>query len=346
MTTMRDIAVRAGVSRSTVSFVLNDKHALIGLNEETRLRVLQAADELGYRRNELARGIVAGKISMFGFLVWAPMLDSEVAARVLNGVLDEAEANQHTVQVMRLSGDNDEEIIKRCVELRPAGVIGIYVDPAILTHLQEEMSRFNIPIALLDSTVPLPGTSRILSDDIAGCRLAIEHLTSLGHKRIAYIGGMTESVVSQLRKEGYQRAMHDQELTILPGYLEIGHWNSELTAEATQRLFRDLPVPPTAIFCADDKTAMVACRTLRQLGLSVPDQVSIVGFADLVMASYNDPPLTTVAQPFQEMGRKAVRRLLSASEEVYPEQEGDNYYEDRLSTTLMIRRSTAPPFNG
>jgi LacI family transcriptional regulator len=348
MITMRDIAVRAGVSRSTVSCILNDKHAKIGLNEETRRRVLQVADEMGYRRNQLARGVATGKMPIFSFLVYGPMLDFEVASRVLNGVLDEAEAHRYTVQIMRLSGYNDEDVIQRCIELRPAGVLGIYVAPEVLAHLRVEMARFQIPVAVLDSTPPLAGASRILSDDIAGCRQAITHLAELGHKRIAFIGGSLESVASHLREEGYRNSMREHGLPIPPDYVQVGDWNSETVAACTRRLFEDQPVAPTALFCADDKTAMAACRMLRELGRRVPDDVSIVGFADLGMAVYNDPPLTTVAQPFQQMGRRAVLRLLAASEEKSAagvkddETASDAYYEERLPTQLIVRQSTAP----
>jgi DNA-binding LacI/PurR family transcriptional regulator len=343
MITMRDISVRAGVSRSTVSFVLNGKHSAMGVNEETRKRVLQTAEELGYRRNELARAVVTGKNRVFGFVVRSQMLESEVVARVLAGVMDEAEANHFAVQMIRLSGENDEEIIRRCVELRPTGVLGIFVDPRKLQHLQQEMARFKIPVAVLDSTPPLEGGSRILSNDIEGCRQAISHLTSLGHKRIAFIGGDPKTVVSQLREEGYRRAMGEQGLDIPEGFLEMGYWDQTQITDATRRLFRDLPVTPSAVFCADDKTAMVACRTIRQFGLSIPDDVSVVGFANLIMANYNDPPLTTIAQPFHEMGRSAVRRLLCLTEKVdQGEDISATYDEELLPTQLLVRQSTAP----
>lgn len=343
MITMRDISIRAGVSRSTVSFVLNGKHSIMGVNEETRQRVLQTAEELGYRRNELARAVVTGKNRVFGFVIRSEMMESEVAARILGGVMDEAEASHFSVQMIRLSGENDEEIIRRCVELRPTGVLGIFVALEMLQHLQQEMSRFRIPVAVLDSVPPLEGGSRILSNDIEGCRQAIAHLKDLGHQRIAYIGGDPKTVVSRLREEGYRQAMSEQGLPILPGYLETGFWNQEKIDQAARRLFQDLPVAPTAIFCADDKTAMVACRTIRKMGFALPEDVSVVGFANLVPAAYCDPPLTTIAQPFHEMGRSAVRRLLCLAEKVdQGEDISATYDEEMLPTQLIVRESTAP----
>jgi DNA-binding LacI/PurR family transcriptional regulator len=343
MVTMRDISVRAGVSRSTVSFVLNGKHTLMGVNEETRQRVLQTAEELGYRRNELARAVVTGKNRVLGFVVNAGFVDSEVVARILTGIQDEAEANRYSIQMIRLSGDNNLEIIRRCVELRPTGVAGIAIPDAALELLRLEMSRFQIPIAVIDSVPPFEGSTRILSDDLLGCALAIEHLASLGHRRIAYIGGRPDSVVGQLRKEGYYRAMTKLQLPVLDGYDEVGYWEIDNIEVATQRLFTELPFCPTAVFCADDKTAMIACRTIRSLDLKIPEDISVVGFADLMMSKYNDPPLTTIAQPFREMGKTAVRRLLAVAAQIdQGEDFSGTYEEERLPTTLILRRSTAP----
>src|SRR5260370_32925267 len=112
MATMLDIAVRAGVSRSTVSFVLNDKHSQMRVNEATRRHVLEVAREMGYRRNGLAHAIATGKTPIFGFLIQENMFSSEVASRILDGVMDEAETCRHTVHVIRLSGHNDKDVVQ------------------------------------------------------------------------------------------------------------------------------------------------------------------------------------------------------------------------------------------
>lgn len=341
MITMRDIAMQVGVSRSTVSFVLNDKHSVMGVNEETRQRVLQAAEKMGYRRNELARAVVTGKNSVFAFLIWGAMLQSDVAMRVLGGLLDEAEARQYVVQVIRLNGTSDEKTIQRCVELRPTGVVGIYVSEETMAHVEREMAHFNIPIVVLDSTSLVTGASRVRSDDIDGCRQAISHLTDLGHTRIAYIGGNATSVASVLRLEGYRRAMDEHGLPVPQGYETLGKWDPAVVTQVTERLFSGETPHPTAVFCADDKTAMTACATIRRMGMSIPGDVSVVGFADLSMAPFNDPPLTTVAQPFGEMGRAAIRRLMAASSE-----NEDGYSETNrdqlLPAHLIVRQSSGP----
>jgi DNA-binding LacI/PurR family transcriptional regulator len=337
---MRDIAVRAGVSRSTVSFVLNQKHGALGISEATRRRVLRAASDLGYRRNELARSMVTGKNPVFAFLVSAP--EVEVAARLLSGALEEAERHRHFVKVIRVPPTFDHTVIEQCVELRPTGVMSVYVTGRSLELVHEEMARYRIPVAVLDSSFPQPHGSRIISDDLNGCRQAIVHLTTLGHRRIAFIGGRPDTGAGAERTGGYQTVMAENGLQMPEGYLVHGNWDPPVIERVTQGLFERKAERPTAAFCADDKTAMVVCRTLRRLGLRVPDDVSVMGFADLTMAPFCDPPLTTVAQPFHEMGKAAVVRLLAAAEEMESGGKFASPYEELLPTRLVVRDSTAP----
>ena len=130
-------------------------------------RRMETAAALGYRRNGLARAVVTGRNPVFGFLVPAP--EVEVAARLLAGALEEAEARQHTVQVIRLTLDTARSTIERCVEMRPVGVMSVYVGGATLEHLHQEMARYHIHVAVLDSSFPQERGLRFISDDLLGC---------------------------------------------------------------------------------------------------------------------------------------------------------------------------------
>ncbi|HVK04615.1 MAG TPA: LacI family DNA-binding transcriptional regulator [Armatimonadaceae bacterium] len=337
MVTMSDIASRAGVSRSTVSVVLNNKDAAVGIAEETRRRVLNAARQLGYRPNEVARAMVTGKSHVVAFLVADP--SREVVARILAGAMNEAEPQGYFVKLVARDGAWDERIIERCVETRPVGVMGLYVPPSLNECLREEMGRYRIPVAILDSSFPQPGLTRVLSDDLEGVHQAIAHLHGLGHRRIAHIGGTRASGASTLREEGYRRAMARFGLPVPEGYVQWGEWEIDAAGRATERLL-DHPEPPTAVFCADDKTALIASRAASRRGVRVPEDLSVVGFADLEMARYGNPALTTVAQPFADLGAAAVRSLLEAARSLQRGEEPDTA-EVLLPNRLVVRESTA-----
>jgi DNA-binding LacI/PurR family transcriptional regulator len=336
MIRMSDIAARAGLSRTTVSCVLNNKHEA-GISEETRQRVLQAAKELNYRRNEIARQMVSGRSRVLGFVLRSTQGD--VASRILTGVLETAEESEYSVKVVLLDfGKDPAPVFERLAGARLAGVMALYLDGDSLGILQNEMAHAgDVPVAVLDSSFPQSRGIRILSDDITGCRAVIDHLADLGHTRIAYVAGREDSGASQFRETGFRTAMAAHEFELAPWQIFYGDWHPDEIARAVTGLWQHPEgVRPTALMCADDKTALAAIRTLRGLGYSVPKDVSVVGFADLEMAAFCDPPLTTVSQPFREMGRTAVRTLIDLVE-------GNGAGKDvLLPTQLVVRQSTAP----
>lgn len=335
MVRMSDIAVRAGLSRTTVSCVLNDRHDA-GISEETRQRVLQAAKELNYRRNEIARQMVSGRSRVLGFVLRST--EGDVASRILTGALKTAEEYGYSVKVVLLDFDKDPvPVFERLAGARLAGVMAHYLDEDSLGILQNEMAcTGDVPVAVLDSSFPQSRGIRILSDDMAGCRAIADHLFELGHVRIAYIAGRADSGASALRETGFRTAMAAHGREIAPWQIVYGNWLPDRIARAVTELWqRPEDERPTALMCADDKTALAAIRTLRGLGYSVPQDVSVVGFADLEMATFCDPPLTTVSQPFRDMGRTAVQKLIDLME-------GNGAGQDvLLPTRLVVRQSTA-----
>jgi DNA-binding LacI/PurR family transcriptional regulator len=240
----------------------------------------------------------------------------------------------------------DDEAIQHCIELRLSGVMAVYQNESSVHQLYKEMSRYEVPVAVLDNTFALPWAVRVVSDDADGCRLAIEHLVSLGHCRIACITAAPFIPSAVLRADGYLAAMKAFGLDVPDDYLKWGaEWDVESAVKAARELFSlDPDSRPTAIFCAGDLMAMVAIREARKAGLRLPEELSVVGYADFSMAALCDPPLTTVAQPFEEMGRRAVRELLDCRKgEDLQEQLKKATSECIIATRLVVRESTAPP---
>jgi LacI family transcriptional regulator len=342
MVTMSDIAERAGVSRPTVSVVLNERHEDIGIAKETRLKVLAVAEELGYRRNELARAVKTGKSRTLGFL--AGTVHMEYAARCFSGMLDAAEDHGYSIQRFRISEDSvDKKSIVRCVEHRLAGIVVYDPDSRLpFDAMKQEFEAHNLPAVLLDFKTPQKWGMTVASDDEMGARQAVEHLAALGHKRIVFFGGIENSGTFIPRLAGFNKAMLDCGLYNHKRVIWT-NWQLDREADLLIQLMAET-TPPTAILCGSDPIALHALRHLRTIGKNVPEDVSVIGFGDLARTDLADPALTTVAVPYEQMGLEAVRLLLGPD----PTQVSDAALKDAnqvvyLPTSLTIRQSTAVP---
>jgi LacI family transcriptional regulator len=339
MPTMREIAERAGVSYTTVSYVLNDRKTPRPIGQETRDRVLRIAGEMGYQRNELARAVVTGKSAMLGFLARAPQDDLEYIARVLTGVIEEASEQGYLVKALYLSADAPRgEAIARCIAWRLTGVVTMGLGPEATGEFNRGFAPHRIALATIEDSETDGPEIPIRSDEEGGMRSALEHLVGLGHRRIAYLAAAAAEPIAQRRAERFRRLcaefLKDADAPVVWG----DWWDIAANRDAMLPLLT-LPAPrrPTALLCSGDPAAMVALSTARALGLSVPRDLSVIGYGDYTMALYADPPLTTITQPFREMGRAAVRRLLEAGSAPSPES------PVVLPTQLTVRGSATPP---
>jgi LacI family transcriptional regulator len=333
---MQEIARRAGVSTATVSYVLNNRvRKGSSISDATRQRVLDIAEELGYRRNELAHAVKTGKNRMIGLLLAnrAPRL-AEFLSHITYGVLDEAEEQNFTIKILRFRDEQMERTIERCAELRLAGLCIIGGGARPVTSLRQSRLTQNIPLAVFSHIrEPEPGTIYVTPDDEHCFDEAVAHLYALGHRRIAFLAGITNHVESARREASFQRAMAAHNLDVPPDFSEFCNWKSEITARTVDR-WLSLPTPPTAIICPSDYMAMEVLRLVHQRGVSVPSQLSIVGFGGFSIGDITHPPLSTVAMPLEEMGRTAVRHLLDAKAPISQ--------HTALPVTFIARESTGP----
>jgi LacI family transcriptional regulator len=337
MSTMLDIAKKAGVSRSTASFVLNNRQAELRISAKTRQRVLDAARELGYVRNELARAVGSGKNFVLGYLKTAV---GEQESLMLEGVLKAASEAGYLLKLLDCHNEaNYQDAVRQCVEQRLAGLVSrSFTKGEVSTAFREELASYGIPVVFVDDNLVLPGTTYVTSDDDHGYRLTLEHLVSLGHTQIAFIAGDSVHPQSVLRKQSYLRVMQEYGLDVPEGSVLDSNWDLALTQELTRELFSDPMHHPTALVCAGDELAAVAMRTLWSMGLRVPDDVSVMGYSDFSFAALLYPALTTVSQPFIEMGRVATQILLQRLDAPPYTQELPS--EIVLPTRLTLRNST------
>lgn len=339
MVTMSDIAKKVGVSRPTVSFVLNGLEKEEKINPNTVRRIKNAAVKLGYRRNALARAMVTGKSFVLGFL--AGDIESEFAGKILAGAIGEADRHQYLIKHLSAWRLAPEQIINRCIEQRLAGIICHLRNEDVLDKLHGGLLSFGIPIGIVDSSFKHAWGIRVTSDDFRGAFLAIEHFYKLGHRRISYISSHPSHCFAENRKNGYIEAMGAFGLHVGDDMIAFGAEIDDIDG-VVRKIFNGASAKPTALFCSNDYIAMVAKRALRAINLSVPDDVSIIGFADLRFTEYSDPPLTTIHQPAEEMGRLVTRKMI---EEIKAGKIGghDNPVEELVEVQLVVRESTAPP---
>jgi LacI family repressor for deo operon, udp, cdd, tsx, nupC, and nupG len=326
--TIRDVARQAGVSHQTVSRVINGD-ALV--TPATRARVESAIAELGYQPNAIARSLAAGRTHTLACL--APNLTDYTFARIIEGA--ETESRQHGFFLISSSAPDENAFAALINELVPSRRIeGLMVINPYIDQRTQHLPK-NFPTVFIGGH-PRQGhaVDAITLDDHGAAQAAMHHLIELGHKRIAMITGPLVEDCTQDRITGYRNALQDAQLKIDPALIIEGDWSASSAYKAALRLLK-IKQPPTAIFAQNDRMALGALRAARDLGLSVPGQLSVIGLDDMPLASYFDPPLTTMRQDMFAIGRTAARLLVRAVE-----QPQARHQQLRQPAELIIRQST------
>ncbi|MDD2710420.1 MAG: LacI family DNA-binding transcriptional regulator [Verrucomicrobiae bacterium] len=335
-----DIARKANVSPTTVSMVLNYPAEYIPVGEETSQKVLRVAQQLGYCRNDIARAMVTGKSRMVGFVM--PSLQEEYVSLILEGILGGAESSGFFVKVLRAPPPKEiHKTIQQWIQMRPSGFICTNLEKSVMDEIHALLARCQIPLVTVDNSFIQPNGTYVISDDVQGIHQAIEHLAALGHSRIGFISGSPQEAWAIRRAEAYQKAMSKLNLSVPEGYLQCikGKWRDGIDAVVRSLLMRS--DRPTAMACAGDWMAMAVIRTAWHLDLHVPRSLSVVGYGNLLFSELTAPPLTTIAQPFAEMGLNAMQHLTQQIE-----QKKSSALESPLiqhfPTRLVVRESTGP----
>ncbi|WDZ80205.1 LacI family DNA-binding transcriptional regulator (plasmid) [Ensifer adhaerens] len=332
---IKDIAEKAGVSVATVSRALSGSSLV---TDETRKRIHELARELNYRPNVSARNLRTRR-SMSVLLVVRDV-GNPFYLEILKGVEATAREAGYAVLMGNTENDPDREV-EYFNMLRDGHADGMILMTGKLPPPQpgESADLSHLPVVVALEMIETAAFPHVQIDNVAAASAAVEHLISLGHRRIAHIAGPLPEVMAMHRRDGYRAAMAVAGLSIPSGYEVRGDYLLESGEACAADLFA-LPEPPTAIFVANDEMAYGAIHALRRLGHDVPGDVSVVGFDDLYLSKAFYPPLTTVSQPRTEIGRTAMSLLLNIIS-------GDDVVAGPpavvLPTTLNIRGSTAPP---
>lgn len=338
MTTLSDVARRAGVSVSLVSRVLNEDPAL-RVREDTRKRVLRVAAQMRYTANHTGRALRLSRSGALAMIV--PDVNNAIFAELSRGVEDEADDAGYMVllgRAERVQPDND--MLRRLVgEGRVDGCLLQRRDDLDDKAL-EQLLRRDFPVVIVNSASPRGAhmPSSVMLDDAAGARVATNHLLEQGHRRIGIVSGVPASGTAPRRERGFREALRDS------GIRRREEWTTRLgyTADSGRDALRTImsrPRRPTAVFVANVNAAFGVLAGAHELGIDVPGELSVIAFHDDWFASYTWPPLTAVRLPLYEMGRRGVRALI----ERLGGADRSDVTVDTPAPELVIRSSTAPP---
>ena len=331
--TMNEVAQIAGVSVATVSRVVNGSG---GVSKKLERRVRQAMDQLHYHPSTLARSFKMQETRLIGIMI--PLLDHPFYSRLARGI--EQRLFAHDYRAIICNSEEDETRERAYIEM----LVRQRVDGAIINSSAKNTSYIfklkdlNVPYVLIDRNLPNVQGGKVFCDNSQGGYIGMQHLLELGHRRIGVVAAPTYTEPITRRIRGTREALADYGVPDDPEMLVTGDGQLfDMGYDAARHLLAKMP-RPTAIFALTDVTALGVMHAASEMGLKVPDDLSIVGYDDLPIASYMIPPLTTVAQPIIEMGETAVDMLFRQMEspDLPPE-------KAVLATHLVVRGTTAPP---
>jgi LacI family transcriptional regulator len=316
-----------------VSRVLNDDQTLV-IKDETRQRILDAVEQLQYVPNAMARGLRRQRSQMIGLLV--PDIANPFFPEIILGA--ERVFSEAGFRLLLGNTDEDPEKERSYVELLRANVVeGLMLATAFTQdETVEELSRLGVPFVLVNRAHE-GTTNYVVVNDRQATRSAVDYLIGIGHRRIAHVSGPLYTETGLARLRGYREGLRAAHIEYRDDYVVEGDFKETSGARAVERLWQ-LPDPPTALMAANDLLALGALDACRRMGVQVPEELSIIGFNDVPVASMVTPSLTTVRVPLLEMGMASALRLLDLLEG-----RGTPSAPIVLDTELVVRSSTAPP---
>lgn len=329
---IKDVAALAGVSTATISHVVNNTRFV---TEETRQKVLAAIEQSGYSPNANARNLASKQSRTLGLIL--SDLSNPFFPELIKSIQERANEEGYDLSLANTNYDPKRTLacVQRMLEKRVGGVAIITSEMDI--SLIEKLAAREVAMVFLDVGKVGPYTSNIVVNYEKGIREGVEHLLQLGHRRIAYISGPQRLKSAQRRRLAFTKTMkkYESSLHTEPFFFE-GDFKAAGGQQAAAEILRQRPLP-TAIIAANDMMAIGALREVKKAGLRVPEDISVIGFDDILFAALTDPPLTTVVLPREEIGRAAIEALLHnlrAADHVGR--------EFKITPKLIVRESTGP----
>jgi LacI family transcriptional regulator len=324
---MSDVARTAGVSVATVSKVVNGRW---GVAQSTVDRVQQVIEMLGYEASLGAQSLRSHRTNVLGILVaeFEPF-----STELLKGASSAVEQTDYELLAYAAGTRGSKVGWERRSLARLSGTL---IDGAILVTPTVLEAKEGVHVVAIDPHTGPSGMPTVDSDNFAGAKLATNYLLGLGHRRIGFIGGRPDLESARLREAGFREAMTAAGIKVDKALIRVGGYRTE-TAEGPARELLSQSNRPTAVFAANDLSAIATMTAARSLGLTVPDDLSVIGFDNVPESALASPPLTTIKQPLQQMGAEALRLLVDLIAGA------DRDIHVRLPTELVVRATCTPP---
>ena len=309
MSSIKEIAAQAGVSVPTVSKVLNNYS---DVSENTKAKVREVAERLGYSPNMAARNLAMGRSNIIA-LVLSDIRETDsngnIIFRILIGAKNLCTEKDYELLIIitDVKKQHTKKLTQLCKERQISGVIVYGLKPG--DPYFQEITESELPCIAIDIKMKGNNLSTVTTDNIAAVKEVIALLHSKGHRNIGFINGLKEVAVSVYREDGYRTAMEELGLEIKEGYIKYADYYEDKAYEKTLELIRENH-EITAVFCASDLMALGALRAIRALKRKVPEDIAVVGFDGIQLSEYSNPRLTTVVQDFKGMGKAAADTLI------------------------------------
>jgi LacI family transcriptional regulator len=333
--TLRDVAQLAGVHPATASRALNPQTRSL-VNEETASRVIRIAEELGYRPNPIARSLKTARSGTVGLVI--PDLTNPLFPPIVRGIEDVQGPAGYSAWIVNPDNDPDRER-SQIDSLRSRHVEGLIVATARLEHgLLDELHEQGMPMVLINRRLQNQDVPSVTPDDASGAMMAVEHLLSIGHRRIAHLAGPQDTSTGLVRTQGYREALRSHGIEDDPSLMATcSYWTEAEGARALRELL-DSEADFTAVLAGNDLLALGCYDVMEERGLRCPDDLSVMGFNDMPFIDKLRPPLTSVRVPHYEVGAEAARMLTETLQD--PTRHPRSVL---LPLTMKIRQSTAAP---
>lgn len=328
MTTIKDVAKLAGVAVSTASYALNGKSKV---SSATQKKVEEAAKQLNYQKNGIASDLKKSQTKTIALIL--SNIASPFFSEITRGVQEITLQNGYDLIACSAAGGEESIAVKFLKEKRVDGAI--VFTHTISNKVIMDSVREGFPIVVLDQCMESDSVINILIDNAHGGFLATEYLIKQNHKDIAFIGGPAESYDNQQRLEGFKEALTQYHLSYHPRWDIPGHFTQKGGYKATKMLIMQGDLP-TAIFFANDEMAIGGMKALKEKGIGVPEDISVIGFDDILLSQYMNPPLTTIRQPEYDVGALAAHLVF----QVLGGEKPNHFY--KFDTELVVRESCKP----